>query len=69
MANQVKLFEGPLSIGFFVHCLTDFGLEPEGIIFFDGIPETGDTAVLSDGKRWTVVSQPNDNSEITMEMR
>lgn len=66
MANQVKPFESPICLGYLVWCECDDFLEPEGTVFFDSPPKIGDTAVLSDGKTWTVSRESNDRMEITM---
>lgn len=70
MANQVKPFEAPICLGYMVWCQSDDDFrEPEGVVYFDSPPKIGDTAVLSGGKHdlWKVVTESNDQMEITME--
>lgn len=72
MSNQVKPFSVPICLGYLVWCqggstTDDYFREPEGTVFFDSPPKKGDTAVLCDGKIWTVVSEPNEQMEINME--
>jgi len=67
MATPVKLFQNNITLGYFVWCVGDDFLEPEGVIFFDSPPKIGDTAILSGGKLWKVCRESNEQMEIIME--
>ena len=50
-----------MKIGIGVMChYPDEAPEPEGTVFFEGMPKVGDKAMLSDDEEWIVVRVEND---------
>ena len=68
MAKQVEPFSVPITLGYRAFCLGDDFLEEDGPVYFDEPPELGDTAVLSDGKLWSVVKKSNEEMELIFEI-